>query len=62
MVRPTADGQGDVEAARARVQKEIERAERMLANEKFVANAAPEAVASERAKREQALAERDALG
>jgi valyl-tRNA synthetase len=33
----------------------------MLANEKFVANAAPEAVASEREKLEQYLAERDAL-
>ena len=57
-----SDGQGDVEAERARVQKEIERAERMLANEKFVANAAPEAVAAEREKLAQYLAERDALG
>ena len=62
VVRPTEDGQGDVEAERARVQKEIERAERMLANEKFVANAAPEAVAAEREKLAQYLAERDALG
>ena len=62
VVRPTEDGQGDVEAERARVQKEIERAERMLANEKFVANAAPEAVAAEREKLEQYVAERDALG
>src|SRR5579862_1438073 len=62
VVRPTGDGQGDVEAERARVQKEIERAERMLANEKFVANAAPEAVEGERQKLAQYLAERDALG
>jgi valyl-tRNA synthetase len=62
VVRPTEDGQGDVEAERARVQKEIDRAEKMLANEKFVANAAPEAVAAEREKLAQYLAERDALG
>ena len=61
VVRPTDDGQGDVEAERARVQKEIDRAERMLANEKFVANAAPEAVDAEREKLAQYLAERDAL-
>jgi valyl-tRNA synthetase len=62
VVRPTEDGAGDVEAERARVQKEIDRAEKMLANEKFVANAAPEAVAAEREKLAQYLAERDALG
>jgi len=62
VVRPTDDGHGDVEAERARVQKEVERAERMLANEKFVANAAPEAVDAEREKLAQYLAERDALG
>jgi valyl-tRNA synthetase len=62
VVRPSGDGNGDVEAERARVRKEIERAERMLANEKFVANAAPEAVEGERQKLAQYLAERDALG
>jgi len=62
VVRPTEDGAGDIDAERARVQKEIDRAERMLANEKFVANAAPEAVAAEREKLVQYLAERDALG
>jgi valyl-tRNA synthetase len=61
VVRPTDDGQGSLDAERARVQKEIDRAERMLANEKFVANAAPEAVAAEREKLAQYLAERDAL-
>jgi valyl-tRNA synthetase len=62
VVRPTGDGEANLEGERARVQKEIERAERMLANEKFVANAAPEAVAAEREKLAQYLAERDALG
>jgi valyl-tRNA synthetase len=62
VVRPSVDGRGDVEAERARVQKEIDRAERMLANEKFVSNAAPEAVEAERQKLAQYLAERDALG
>src|SRR5579862_4967221 len=62
VVRPTGDGQGDLEGERARIQKEIERAEKMLANEKFVANAAPEAVEGERQKLAQYLAERDALG
>jgi valyl-tRNA synthetase len=63
VVRPSGgDGQGDVEAERARVRKEIERAEKMLANEKFVANASPEAVEGERQKLAQYLAERDALG
>jgi valyl-tRNA synthetase len=61
-VRPGGDGQGDLGAERARVEKEIERAERMLANEKFVANAAPAAVAAEREKLAQYVAERDALG
>jgi valyl-tRNA synthetase len=62
VVRPSGDGDGDVEAERTRVRKEIERAERMLTNEKFVANAAPEAVEGERRKLAQYLAERDALG
>jgi valyl-tRNA synthetase len=62
VVRPSGDGQGDLEGERARVQKEIERAEKMLANEKFVQNAAPEAVEGERQKLAQYLAERDALG
>jgi valyl-tRNA synthetase len=61
VVRPTDDGQANLDAERARVQKEIDRAERMLANEKFVANAAPAAVAAEREKLAQYLAERDAL-
>jgi len=62
VVRPTDNGQGDVEKERARLQKEIERGERMLANEKFVANAAPEVVAAEKEKLDQYRAELDALG
>jgi valyl-tRNA synthetase len=62
VVRPTADGAGDVEAERTRLRREIERAERMLANERFVANAAPEVVDGERGKLAQYRAELDALG
>jgi valyl-tRNA synthetase len=62
VVRPSENGQGDIEAERARLRKEIERGERMLANEKFVANAAPEVVQAEREKLEQYRAELDALG
>jgi len=62
VVRPSADGQGDVAAERERIRKEIERAERMLANEKFVANASPEVVDAERLKLAQYRAELDALG
>jgi valyl-tRNA synthetase len=63
VVRPSADAeQGDVKAERARLQKEIDRAEKMLANEKFVANADPAAVEGEREKLAQYVSERDALG
>jgi valyl-tRNA synthetase len=62
VVRPSEDGQGDVDGERARLRKEIERSERMLANEKFVANAAPDVVDAERRKLEQYRAELDALG
>jgi valyl-tRNA synthetase len=62
VVRPTGDGEGDLAAELGRVRKEIERSERMLANEKFVANAAPEVVDAERQKLEQYRAELDALG
>jgi valyl-tRNA synthetase len=62
VVRPSPDApQGDVEAERARLQKEIDRAEKMLGNEKFVANADPTAVEAEREKLAQYVAERDAL-
>jgi valyl-tRNA synthetase len=62
VVRPTGNGQGDIEAERARLAGEIQRAEKMLANEKFVANAAPDVVEGERLKLEQYRAELDALG
>jgi valyl-tRNA synthetase len=62
VVRPTGEAQGDIEAERARLQKEIDRSEKMLANEKFVANADPAAVEGEREKLAQYVAERDALG
>jgi valyl-tRNA synthetase len=62
VVRPSGDGQGDVGAERERLRREVERAERMLANEKFVANAAPEVVEGERQKLEQYRAELGALG
>src|SRR6478752_4014684 len=62
VVRPSGDGQGDLAGERGRLLKEVERSERMLANEKFVANAAPEVVESEREKLEQYRAELDALG
>ncbi|MES1246158.1 MAG: valine--tRNA ligase [Actinomycetota bacterium] len=62
VVRPSANGGGDVGKERDRLRKEIERGERMLANEKFVANAAPDVVDAEREKLEQYRAELDALG
>src|SRR4051794_38145034 len=62
VVRPTENGHGDLEGELSRVRKEIERSERMLANEKFVANASPEVVAAEREKLAQYRAELDALG
>jgi valyl-tRNA synthetase len=62
VVRPAENGQGDVEGERARLSKEIARSETMLANEKFVANAAPDVVEGERLKLAQYKAELDALG
>jgi valyl-tRNA synthetase len=61
VVRPSQNGGGDVDKERGRLRKEIERGERMLANDKFVANAAPEVVAAEREKLQQYRAELDAL-
>jgi valyl-tRNA synthetase len=62
VVRPSADGQGDVAAERMRIEDEIARSERMLANDKFVANAAPEVVDAEREKLAEYRAELAALG
>ena len=52
---------GDVDAEIARIQKEIERAERMLANERFVASAPAEVVDGERAKLHRFMRELEAL-
>jgi len=62
VVRPAGDGKGDVEAERERVRAEKQRAERKLADERFVENAPPEVVDAERRKLAQYDAELDALG
>jgi len=62
VVRPErAKANGDVEAERERLRREIERGERMLANEKFVANAKPDVVDAERDKLARYRRELDAL-
>jgi valyl-tRNA synthetase len=53
---------GNEEAERERLRKEIMRAEGMLANERFVANAPEDVVAGEREKLERYRRELDALG
>jgi valyl-tRNA synthetase len=53
---------GNVDAERTRLRKEIERAERQLANERFVANAPADVVAAERQKLERYRRELDAIG
>jgi valyl-tRNA synthetase len=55
-------GNGDVEAERARLRKEIARAEGMLANDRFVDRAPAEVVAAEREKLERYRRELDAIG
>ena len=62
VVRPREDGAGDVEAERARVQRELARAEGKLANASFKEKAPREVVEAEEAKRDQYLAELQALG
>jgi valyl-tRNA synthetase len=52
---------GDAGAEIARLRKEVERSERMLANDGFVANAAPDVVEAERGKLERYRRELDAL-
>jgi len=63
VVRPERrrDG-GDVDAERGRLRKEIARAEGMLANGRFVANAPPDVVEAERAKLERYRGELELLG
>ena len=53
---------GDAQAERERLRKEIGRAEGMLANERFVANAPAEVVEGERAKLERYRRELELLG
>jgi valyl-tRNA synthetase len=53
---------GDAEAERERLRKEIERAEKSLANERFVANAPADVVAAEREKLDRYRRELDAIG
>jgi valyl-tRNA synthetase len=53
---------GNVEAERQRLHKEITRAEGMLSNERFTANAPAEVVEAEREKLERYRRELDALG
>jgi valyl-tRNA synthetase len=63
VVRPERSrAAGDVESELARLRKEIGRAEGMLANERFVANAPPEVVEGERAKLERYRRELELLG
>jgi valyl-tRNA synthetase len=53
---------GNVEAERERLRGEIARGEKMLANERFTANAPAEVVAKEREKLERYRRELDAIG
>jgi len=62
VVRPErVKGNGNAAAEIERLRKEIERGERVLANEKFVANAKPEVVEAEREKLARYRRELDAL-
>jgi valyl-tRNA synthetase len=65
VVRPDRAPQkqnGNVDAERERLRREVARAEQMLANERFVANAPAEVVAAEREKLERYRRELDAIG
>ena len=53
---------GNVEAERERLRKEIARAEGMLANERFVSSAPAEVVDAEREKLERYRRELDSIG
>ena len=53
---------GNVDAERDRLRGEIARAEKMLANERFVANAPADVVEAEREKLERYRRELDAIG
>ncbi|MBV8079260.1 MAG: valine--tRNA ligase [Actinobacteria bacterium] len=63
VVKPErAKSNGNVDAERERLAKEIARSEGMLANEKFVSNAKPEVVQAEREKLERYRRELEAIG
>jgi valyl-tRNA synthetase len=63
VVKPErAKRNGDVEAERARLQKEIARAEGMLANERFVQGAPEHVVAAEREKLERYRRDLESIG
>jgi len=65
VVKPGRSGGGDdgnVEAERTRLRAEVERAEGMLANERFVSRAPAEVVEAEREKLERYRRELDAIG
>ena len=63
VVKPEREkANGNVEAERERLRKEIARSEGMLANDRFVANAPPEVVETEREKLARYRRELDALG
>jgi valyl-tRNA synthetase len=61
VVRPGTDGKGDAGAEIARLEKEVTRAESMLGNDRFVANAPPEVVDAEREKLARYRRELEAL-
>jgi valyl-tRNA synthetase len=63
VVKPErARANGNADAERERLRKEIARSEGMLANERFVGNAPAEVVESEREKLERYRRELDAIG
>jgi valyl-tRNA synthetase len=63
VVKPErAKANGDVDAERERLRKEIARSEAMLGNERFVGNAPTEVVDAEREKLERYRRELDAIG
>jgi valyl-tRNA synthetase len=63
VVKPErAKANGDAEAERQRLRKEIARAEGMLANDRFVDNAPPELVEAEREKVARFRRDLEALG
>ncbi len=62
VVRPREDGQGDLTGEIERLRAEVERGERMLANERFRENAPRDVVEAEESKLAQYRAELEALG